>query len=240
MHALERDYWWFQGRRRVILSLLDHLAPRDRSGPHTILDVGCGTGMLLEDLQTRGIAAGLDFSPVALEYCRGRKLESLGEADVRHLPIRSGCADIVTALDLIEHIEDDKGLLLECHRVLRPGGIAVMSVPAHKELWSTHDVALHHFRRYEYDEFRALVTGAGLRPVKYTYAVATAYIPAMLYRRVKRLVTRGQSAVRTDEFRLPRPINAGLLGIMKCEARYLLKHNLPFGLSLVCVAERPE
>lgn len=243
MHALEKQYWWFQGRRQVILSVLRQslcsLQGGDSARPPRFLDVGCGTGMLLEDLQQLGNAYGLDFSPVALEYCRQRHLSNLGRADACHLPVQSNSVDVLTALDLVEHIRDDVQLLDEFHRVLRPGGIAVLSVPAHKGLWSAHDVALHHCRRYEKREFRQLVEGSGLEPLKYTYAVAAAYLPAVLYRRTKRALSRPQSHVATDEFPLPRPINAALLGIMKLEAQFLLTHNLPFGLSLLCVARKP-
>lgn len=247
MHALEKEYWWFQGRRQVILKVLEHAlrsqgvleeAARQNRRPF-LLDVGCGTGMLLEDLGQYGTSFGLDFSPVALEYCRQRHLENLGRADVQKLPVRTASVDVITALDLIEHVKDDEAVLREIYRVLRPGGIAVMSVPAHKSLWSNHDVALHHCRRYEKGEFLRLVTSPGLEPLKYTYTVAAAYFPAALYRRTKRSFCR-PSHVATDEFPLPRPVNAMLLGIMKLEARLLVTHNLPFGLSLLCVARKPE
>lgn len=241
MHAMERTYWWFQGRRRIILGTLDRaLRGLATTGKRPrFLDVGCGTGMMLEDLAARGFAAGLDFSPIALSYCRERHLANLGRADVRHLPVRAGSVDVITALDLIEHIRDDHGLLGEFHRVLRPGGIAVMSVPAHKHLWSAHDVALHHYRRYEKREFRDLVTGAGLAPVRYTYTVSSAYYPVVAYRKIKNLFARGNAEPKTDEFPLPRPVNAALLGLLNCEAGLLERHNLPFGLSLLCVAKKP-
>ena len=241
MHALERNYWWFQGRRRVILSILEKFR-KSGNGPATVLDIGCGTGMLLEDLQKLGLAVGLDFSMVALEYCRQRGLKSLAQADVRYIPVKSGSVDIITALDLIEHIKDDHGLMAEFFRVLKPGGIAIMSVPAHKSLWSGHDVALHHFRRYEKSEFLALVKGAGLQPTKYSYGMATAFFPAMVFRRAKNLLLgpSSDSAVKTDEFRLPGWVNTVLRKTVEAEARWLTQRNLPFGLSLLCVAEKPE
>lgn len=237
MHALERDYWWFQGRRQVILTILDQFKPP--VGKPVLLDIGCGTGMLLEDLEKRGFAAGLDFSVVALEYCRNRGNTSLGRADVRHLPVKSGSVDLITALDLVEHIQDDRGLMSEFYRVLKPGGIAVMSVPAHKGLWSNHDIALHHFRRYEKPEFLNLVEESGLEAVKYTYSMATAFLPAVLFRRVKRLVTESSAEPpQTDEFKLPALVNSLLRASVCMEARFLKHSNLPFGLSLLCVARK--
>lgn len=241
MHTLESTYWWFQGRREIILSLLDgclpSLRPDGGTGPLRLLDVGCGTGMLLEDLNQRGCGLGLDFSPVALEYCRQRDLPRLGRADVRHMPVASASVDLITALDLVEHIRDDVGLLGEFHRILRPGGVAIMSVPAHKRLWSGHDVALHHFRRYEKREFGALVEGAGFAVEKLTFAVAVAYLPATVFRRLKPILRRGAPPT-TDEFPLPLWVNAALRRTLTAEARYLRRRNLPFGLSILCIARK--
>ncbi len=238
MHALETQYWWFQGRRRVILDTIQkHCAPVEGNRP-VILDIGCGTGMMLEDLQKMGAATGLDFSMVALEYCKNRGINNLGRADVRHIPVKDNSVDIITALDLIEHIEDDHGLMDEFHRVLKPGGVAIMSVPAHKKLWSGHDVALHHFRRYEKAEFRQLVEGAGLKPRKYSYGMATAYVPAVLIRNYKKM--RGQSGANqsTDEFPIPAWLNGLLRKSVEVESAWLKRWDLPIGLSLLCVAQK--
>lgn len=239
MHALEASYWWFQGRRKVILETLkQHIATHPGQRP-VILDIGCGTGMMLEDLQEMGSATGLDFSMVALEYCRNRGINRLGRADVRNLPVKSDSVDLITALDLIEHIEDDHGLMDEFYRVLKPGGIAIMSVPAHKKLWSGHDVALHHYRRYEKPEFRRLVEGAGLSPRKYTYGMATAYVPAVLVRNYKKLRGTNDGDHSTDEFPIPGWLNTFLRKSVEVEAAWLRRFNLPMGLSLLCVAEKP-
>ncbi len=238
MHALEKQYWWFQGRRRVILDTLKHHAKVQSDAKPVILDIGCGTGMMLEDLQEMGNATGLDFSMVALEYCRNRGIKNLGRADVRNLPIRENSVDIITALDLIEHIEDDHGLMDEFHRVLKPGGVAIMSVPAHKKLWSGHDVALHHFRRYEKPEFRQLIEGAGLTPTKYTYGMATAYVPAVLVRNWKKLTRKENDGHSTDEFPIPSWLNGMLRKSVEVESMWLRRFNLPIGLSLLCVAEK--
>ncbi len=250
MHAMERRYWWFQGRRRVLLTMLDTILQRQRDQMNgragydarpTFLDIGCGTGMLLQDLQQHGFAAGLDFSPVALQYCREHNLANVGRADVRHLPVHSGSVDIISAIDLVEHIQDDVGLMGEFFRVLRPGGHALLSVPAHKRLWSPHDVALHHFRRYEREEFRQLITDAGLVPVRYSFTMATAYLPALLFRGAKRRLSEIGSGIpsTTDEFYIPGIINSVLRSCIYAEASVLRRMNLPFGLSLLCIAQKP-
>lgn len=246
MHALERSYWWFQGRRRILHRMLDLIESRRAketpgSANPVLMDIGCGTGLLLEDLSARGFAAGLDFSPLALHYCRQHALQNLGRADVRHLPIRSNSLDLITAVDLVEHIQDDVGLMGEFYRALKPGGAALISVPAHPKLWSPHDVALHHFRRYEKNGFRQLITNAGLVPERFTYSMATAYLPARIFRSIKRRIREvdPNAPATSDEFRIPGIANFLLRSSVFIEAALLRRMNLPIGLSLLCIARKP-
>ncbi len=245
MHALEQKYWWFQGRRLTILGVLEQaLAAEGLSNqggePLRLLDAGCGTGMLLDDLARFGRATGIDFSPLALQYSRQRGLARLGRADAQCLPLADGCVDVVASLDVVEHVPDDVRVMSEFFRVLRPGGLAVMTVPAHPSLWSSHDVALHHYRRYTRAGFEGLVKDAGFEVVRFTPTVATAYLPAAVFRRVKRWIGHDTAEPRTDEFPLPRWMNATLLAMMRGEARWLRQHDLPFGLSLLCIARKPS
>lgn len=244
MHALERKYWWFQGRRLTILGVLEealsaHPPAGGGEGGLKLLDAGCGTGMLLDDLARFGMATGIDFSPLALQYSRQRGLTRLGRADAQRMPLSDNCVDIVASLDVVEHVPDDVKVMSEFFRVVRPGGLAVMTVPAHPSLWSSHDVALHHYRRYTRAGFESLVRGAGFELLRLTPTVATAYLPAAVFRRAKRWVGRNEGEPRTDEFPLPSWLNAGLLAMMRAEARWLRHHDLPFGLSLLCIARKP-
>lgn len=220
------------------MDMLTKIAKTSDNVKPVILDVGCGTGMLLEDLSERGNAVGLDFSTLALNYCKTRGLNKLGRADGCFLPIKSNSVDIITALDLIEHVKDDHGLMNEFQRVLKPGGVAIMSVPAHKSLWSNHDVALHHFRRYEKPEFLTLVKNAGLNPIKYSYGMATAFFPAVALRTAEKLFKSKNKAPKTNEFPLPGLVNSLLKKSVYLESRWLAKSNLPFGLSLLCIAKK--
>lgn len=236
MHALESTHWWFQGRKTMVDRLLRQYLPAGAQESTRYLDVGCGTGLLLQDLSKQGHAVGLDFSPVALEYCRGRGIQQLTRADACHIPLRDDTFDVVTAMDVIEHIDDDKGILTEFRRILKPGGIAIMTVPAHKGLWSSHDIALHHFRRYEKPEFRALVESVGLTPIKYSYFMTTAYLPAVLIRSARKLLPTKQDHHRSDEYPVPAWLNRTLKKCVDTESAWLTHRNLPVGLTLLCVA----
>ncbi|MEI7633244.1 MAG: methyltransferase domain-containing protein [bacterium] len=243
MRAHEETYWWFQGRRRILLNTLrDNISISRDDKPSSqprLLDVGCGTGMLLEGLKSAGWTVGLDMSPVALAYCRGRKLQNTMQGNAIYLPLRGNSIDIITAIDVIEHADDDKAVVNELYRTLKPGGLVIMTVPAHKGLWSPHDVALHHKRRYEKEEFLRLVKTAGFQPVKYTHIFSAVYVPVMIYRCARRWLARPGAPSRTDEFPLPRFVNACLRNIVYAEASWLSRHDLPFGTSLLCVARKP-
>ncbi len=241
MHALEDHYWWFQGRMRMIRTVLDtymKAPPR----PGRVLDVGCGTGLMLSRVK-EWQPVGLDFSQLALGYCRGRGIRHLLQGDVVHLPVKSNSMDLVLALDLIEHVERDDLMAGEFHRILRPGGYLMATVPAHQFLWSDHDVALHHFRRYSYEGFRKLLREAGFRPVKYSYGITFTYIPIVMFRWMQRLWQKSipvDSAVRpkTHLIPLPGPINTTLIKLLHAEAALLRHMDLPFGVSLVALCRK--
>lgn len=244
MRALEEDYWWFQGRHRILMDSLRPFLVNSNDPSHSkairYLDVGCGTGMLLENLQSVAWTSGLDASPVALAYCKGRNLRNILRGDAVFLPIRNNSYDVISAIDVIEHVDDEKGLVREIFRLLKPQGIAIMTVPAHQRLWSPHDVALHHKRRYEKNDFLRLIKGAGFVPLKYTYLFASVCLPVMIYRFLRRRLARPGAVSRTDEFPLPKIVNALLRQSVYAEARWLKRHNLPCGTSLLCVASKPK
>src|SRR4051794_37695370 len=134
----EDHYWWFVSRRELVVETVRRLpmprAPR-------LVDVGCGTGATAEALHRFGIVTGVDMSPMALECCRRRGLERLMQGVAEALPLADDSADVLVATDILEHLDDDLAALREFHRVLRPGGHAVITVPAYRMLWSEHDEA---------------------------------------------------------------------------------------------------
>ncbi|BCM90617.1 demethylmenaquinone methyltransferase [Abditibacteriota bacterium] len=250
MHALETDYWWFVGRRRIVQTLLEHTVPRLPSHQPHLLDLGCGTGanlpMLREAVGVNGRVVGVDFSPLALRFARQQlhDLPDLGlsQGDAMQLPLRDGCADCVTMMDVLEHLRDDKLALSEVSRILKPGGALILTVPAYGHLWSAHDEALHHFRRYEKYQLRARLREAGLRVDKLSFAMSLLPPAAYLWRHLvlPRLPKRPRDATRHSQGavlpELPGPLNEAMIRVLEVEGRILLQRPLRFGTSLVALA----
>lgn len=232
MYAQEDTYWWFVGRRRLILNLLsDHC--HDKSDA-AILDVGCGTGAMSADLSRHGRVVSADLSELALSFSKRRGLGRLCCADACRLPLASSSFDAVIALDLLEHIPDDHAAMQEFARVLRPGGCLYATVPAYRFLWSGHDLALMHMRRYTAPEFRRLVTNGAFRVIRLSYAMTALFPIVWMVRRRERNSPHPQASVKP----VPRAMNSLLTRVLAMENWWLRRANLPFGVSVLCVAER--
>lgn len=234
-YEAERDHWWFAARREIVLSQLDRAvgARRDLS----ILDIGCGAGGMLAFLGRYGRAAGVDASPEAVAMA-GRD-----GADVRlgmlpaDIPFEPASFDVITLLDVLEHVDADAAALDTIRGLLRPGGHLIVTVPAYAFLWSGHDVVNEHKRRYVRHGLRTKLTAAGLAIERLTYFNTLLFPPIALVRLAGRLRAGDDSA---DEGRVPTPVNTILRSIFTLEKRLLKAADLPFGVSLLAVARRPE
>jgi len=237
MYALEDWYWWFVARREAAVRFLWDHAPPER--PLRVLDAGCGTGALLDRFRKSPDvrATGVDLSPDSLRYSHQRGHHRLVGADLRYLPFRSGSFDVVTALDVLEHIPDDAGAVTEISRVLRPGGILVASVPAYQLLWGPHDEALHHCRRYRAGQFRGLLEADGLRVERLTYLLTALFPLAAGARLMARLVRRNSTQAGLPP--VPRFVNQALIALQAAELAVARQVPLPFGLSILAVARKP-
>ena len=236
--ALEEEHWWFQGMRALQWQLLRaHALPRGR-----VLDIGCGTGLWLQELQAVTPAHGCDFAAEALAFTRERGIPSLFQADATHLPCRDGADDLVTALGVIEHIENDAQMLREAYRVLAPGGSLLLLTSGHPGLWSEHDEAVHQKRRYTRGELRTKLQAAGFDVVRLTHANLVLLTPALAVRLARAVVPglRGRAHGTPDLFRLPRPLNQLLYWTLRAEARMSQLVDLPAGLGILALASRPH
>ncbi len=234
---IEDKHWWFIGRREIFLRLLRRYLPPRRDGqPRQILDVGCGTGTMLQHLTHFGQAQGIDTDAEAVAFCRERGITQVRQVDDPPLPFPDNAFDLITALDVIEHIDDDAGMLRELYRITRPGGRFLFSVPAYPFLWGPQDEISHHKRRYVAAQIRARVTGAGYRIQRLSYC-NTFQFPAIAGVRVLRPYRPGSADLKSD-FMMTRPGPANtLLGkVFALEAPLVERMNLPFGVSIVGLA----
>ncbi|MDX2174855.1 MAG: class I SAM-dependent methyltransferase [Candidatus Sumerlaeia bacterium] len=242
MYELEGSYWWFQGRLDIIKSVLSAYLPKPPRPGH-VLDVGCGTGLMLEEFR-RWRPLGLDYSPHALAYSHERGIKRLCRGDVTRLPLATGSMDLIFAFDVMEHIDRHDLMIREFRRVLAPGGCLMATVPAHPSLWSDHDVALHHYRRYTRASLRKLLRHGGFQPVKFSYAVSATYPGVVAFRKLQNLRKSLNGGAKREAkahlVMLPKPVNAALKGVLSVEAALLRHMDLPFGLSLVTLARKVD
>jgi SAM-dependent methyltransferase len=218
------------------------LAPSAAGGVGRVIDVGCGTGLTLREFTPPARQlVGCDFSPQALGLSRPRGLRDLLRADATRLPFRSDSADLVMALDVIEHLDDDAAALAEIARITRPGGRVLVHVPAFPMLWTDKDDLNHHRRRYRRAELDAVVANAGLCVHTLAYVNAAVFPLALaraLVQRRQRRASAPSAAALDPLYNLPDALNRLLLAVMGLERR--VQRWLPFGMSLVCLAEKRQ
>ena len=261
MHALETSYWWFVGRRALVAHVLEATLARRKNASASalrLLDIGCGTGanlpVLREKLGDSGQLFGMDFSPLALQFARGvlevenssaRAPIRLLQGDAQELPLRENSFDVVTMMDVLEHLRDDDRALREVWRVLRPGGALILTVPAYQHLWSAHDEALHHFRRYEKAGLHAVLKAADFEIWRLSFAMSLMPPIAWAWRKIllpfapkrpKNAQRHSQGAVLPT---VPAWANDFLVRYVALEGKILLRRPLKFGTTLVAVVFKP-
>jgi SAM-dependent methyltransferase len=235
LFKIEKSHWWHTGRRRIIAGFVEKICRDLAVERPRILDVGCGTGANLEMLARFGEAEGMDVSPDALAFCRERGLENVRLGAAERLPYEDGSFDLVTALDVVEHLDDDMAGLREMHRVLKPGGRAMLFVPAFMFLWGVQDDISHHRRRYTLAGLRRTVREAGFEVERATYANLSFFGPILL----GRLLMRATGLRPASENNINVSALNGVLGrILGAESGLLRRLNFPFGVSAICVARR--
>lgn len=229
-------HWWYRARRALVTQMLaGELPPAAR-----VIDVGCGTGDNLAalDAAAGGPVVGVELSPYAIRHAprSPQGAVRVGVARAEHLPFPDACADLVTSMDVIEHLDDDAALA-DYHRVLRPGGKLLLTVPAYQWLWSDHDVWAAHRRRYSRRSLVGAVERAGFRPRRVTYFNSFLVPPAAVLRRTPaRHLVKGEQ----DEVGAASPtVDRVMTGLATLERRWARHRSVPFGLSIACLADRP-
>jgi SAM-dependent methyltransferase len=232
MHHLEKTHWWFQGKKRIVETLLK--VADIPEGDY--LDIGCGTGMFLKVFSAHGNAFGLDASHQALSYCRFKGCEKVVQGTGDHLPFGCEKFSFVSLLDVVEHVDDDGNVLKEAYRVCMPGGIVLVTVPAFRFLWGSHDVVHNHKRRYTRNKLKRLGLSAGFLVERVTYTNFFIFFAVLAKRIVSRFITNNGTS---DMKEVPRWVNGFLKRVYAFEANYLKKANFPWGVSVLMLLRKP-
>ena len=236
MVAADDRHWWYRGRRRIVLSQLERLSLPQEA---VILDAGCGSGRMLDELERYGMAFGLDSSAWAVAAARARGHSGVTLGTVEQMPYPDGTFDLVTCLDVLEHTADHDRTLAELRRVIAPGGHLIVTVPAYQLLWSAHDEANRHYRRYRSGVLREAARTGDWEVVRDTH-FNSLLLPPLALVRILRKARRGGRG-RSELTFTPAWLDGLLASPFRIEA-FLIRHGvrLPAGLSVLAVLRKPS
>jgi len=239
MFAVEKEHWWFAGKRLAIKTLLAGL-PLDPGG--WVLDLGCGTGALVQELSEQYQALGLDYDPICLGLACRRGGGPFIRGTAARLPLGSQSISLLVAADVLYHRQVEVGAALkEFHRVLKPGGWLLILDSAYQGLMGRHDAAVHGARRFARGGLCLRLQKAGFTVHRATYrntVLAPLLIAARLYARFFPGREEDGASLRSDVGLPPAWLNGFLLAIMRLEARWLKRHNLAFGTTVCALARK--
>ena len=236
MHALEKRLWWYRGLHLFVTKLL---APRAKEGLR-VLDIGCGTGGLMDTMRQLGLqATGLDFSITGLHFAAQRENGDLLAGDANQLPL-AGHFDLVTSVNLLETDSvDPERVIAEAVRVLRPGGYGLFIMAAHQWLLSEHDRAVHSVRRYRPDQLRQLVARPGLSLVRSSYLFLLT-LPLFVIRKLLTPPKADHETPVSAVTEAPGWVNAILYSLCWLEAQWLARFGLPMGSSAMVLVRKDD
>ncbi|HBG26852.1 MAG: hypothetical protein A2Y10_07700 [Planctomycetes bacterium GWF2_41_51] len=236
---MEQKHWWFCAKRKIVLSLIKKYLPLNSPEKDIkVYDLGCGCGMMLMDLSKCGYnALGFESNNLALEYCRKRGVKAFNSEITQKIELNDNSADCVTLLDVLEHVEDEKKVLSEVFRILKPGGLLICTVPAYQWLWTRRDEFHHHKKRYNKNDIIKL-----FKSFSQCNVILASYINCFLFpiALCERFIRKKFSPSASGDLSLPKfGINAILKNIFSLE-RFFLKNNisLPFGLSVIAIIQK--
>lgn len=230
---LEMEHWWFQARKNIVLKLISRHIELKKN--FKILDVGCGTGMMIEAIKNtfQINAAGIDNSPEAIKFSKKREL-NIFLSSAEKIEQKADSIDLIMALDLIEHIENDAASLKEFNRVLKKHGYLILTVPAFNFLFSAHDAINEHRRRYRLKELGNKINLAGFKIIKISYYNSLLFFPILAAKLIKKLTKDNHDHLKKENY----IFNFILKKIFSSESFILKYFNLPIGASIICLAQK--
>lgn len=232
LYNLEETHWWHKAKRNLVSYFLKKYLDQNEN---IILDVGCGTGRNLEVFSKFGTVWGIDSAPEAIIFCRKRGLKNIITGSLEKIPFPSKHFNCVTALDVLEHV-DDKGALKEIHKVLKDDGFIIATVPALPQLWSKWDEVLYHKRRYTKETLEKILEENKFKILKISYCYSFLLIPVFIIRGIKNLFYKNYYP---SDFQISNKIINNLLGkIAGIEKFFIINFHVSFGTSLIVVAQK--
>ena len=233
---VDEHHWWYRGRRRIVRAELDRVPLPARA---RILDAGCGSGRMLQELAGYGAVSGIELDEDAAELAASRGHGEVRVGRLEELPWADRSFDLITSLDVVEHTPDDRRALVELRRVSKPGGWLLLTVPAYQSLWSLHDVANHHFRRYNRATLAHAALDAGWSLQRMSYFNSLPLAPAAVVRLAERR-KRLDDGYKPHVDLGPQWLNSVFDLPMRAEARWIGRgRSLPAGLSLLALLRNP-
>jgi SAM-dependent methyltransferase len=250
LFEIEDRHFWFQARNKIITAFVKDLI-KTFPDKYRVLEVGCGTGNVLRYLEktcTDGMVVGMELFAEGLQYARTRVQCPLIQGDMM-MPPFGVKFHLVGLFDVLEHLPEDTRVLEALHQMLEPGGVLMLTVPAHMSLWSYFDEASFHQRRYEKRDLRAKLMAAGYEIVHLTYYMTTLFPLVWSGRRAAALRERssGKGEITServqkmaeDELKITPGVNGVLSAVLSVERQMILNRwPMPFGTSLLAVARR--
>lgn len=232
LYNLEEIHWWHKAKR----NLVSYVMKQNLSGnQNKILDVGCGTGKNLESFTKFGNTWGIDSAKEAVDYCRKRGIKNITLGNLEKIPFNKESFDCITALDVLEHVDDSKAIR-ELERVLKKSGILIITVPAFPMLWSRWDEVLHHKRRYTKETLKRVLQKNELKVMKISYIYSFLFFPAFIIRLIKKAIYQNHYP---SDFKLSNKIVNYLLGSVAAAEKFLVINSyIPFGTSLIAVVKK--
>ena len=243
MREQQDKHWWYCAKKEIVLDFAETFGNLKKGNDQgSIIDVGCGMGLMLDSLKDYGEVYGVEMEEEAVEYCRINTFNDAGSDRVMpgslpdNIPFPDGRFDTVFALDVLEHVEDDLAAAKKLHSLLKDGGSLILTVPAHMSMWSGHDELTHHFRRYERDGLLKVITDAGFKVKKCSYYNSRLFLPAYAVRKIKNLLKIKESDI--DVTSKVGFMNEPLKKIFAGEKNSLKKKDFKTGVSLILAAEK--
>ena len=232
MYCVENQHWWFRARRSILSSLILKYLPQGK-----ILDVGCGTGFILEALKTQYEVWGIDISKIAIQFCQEKGLTQVTQGVLDKNTLPEHYFDLIMFLDMIEHLEHDLSALTQAKHYLKSQGQLLITVPAYQFLWSAHDEIHHHKRRYTKKQLTELLQQAGYEVIFSSY-FNTFLFPLIA---IARLIGNQLNRHHRSDVKLPSAlVNNVLYQVFRSEKNLFPNLSFPFGVSLVCLARNLE